>query len=288
MTRIDDICNSFGTHPMTPQTRGWVKNCTLHELEAVIARLSDAECNDQGHYPFQNWQLLRRFLYNHAGFERDESVDPTGRSLLTADPNITIPYNISRGFDMEERDVPALYRASAQGKYVRDIHILVGVAQARQKEDIPANIPAIIPHLPSDRLCPVYATIPPPHRSEGERRRLSLRTVRMTVVGDRLTVNRASSEPCEMEDCVFLYRIHQAREDAENADDELWEWVHGETELYWTMGREDDGDNEEDESDEDDEDDEDYGSDEDGKDDDDCEDREDDQGGVNNEDNLYR
>jgi hypothetical protein len=64
-----------------------MKNCTLHELEAVIARLSDAECNDQGHYPFQNWQLLRRFLYNHAGFERDESIDPTGRSLLTADPN---------------------------------------------------------------------------------------------------------------------------------------------------------------------------------------------------------
>jgi hypothetical protein len=74
---------------MTSQTRGWMKNYNLHELEAVIARLSDAEYNDQGHYPFQNWQLLRRFLYNHAGFERDESVDPTGRSLLTAD-SITI------------------------------------------------------------------------------------------------------------------------------------------------------------------------------------------------------
>ena len=232
MTKIDDICNSFGTNPMTPQTRGWMKNCTLHELEAVIARLSDVECNDQGHYPFQNWQLLRRFLYNHASFERDESVDPTGRSLLTADPNITIPYNISRGFDIEERDVPALYRASAQGKYVRDIYILVGVAQARQKEDIPATIP----HLPSDRLCPVYATIPPSHRSEGGRRRLSLQTVCMTVVGDRLKMNRASSEPCEMEDCVFLYRIHQAREDAENADDELWEWVHSETDLYHGEG----------------------------------------------------
>jgi hypothetical protein len=116
-----------------------MKNCTLHELEVVIAQLSDAEYNDQRHYPFQNWQLLRRFLYNHAGFEWDESVDPTGRSLLTAEPNITIPYNISRGFDMEERDVPALHRASAQRKYVRDIHILVGVAQSRQKEDIPAN-----------------------------------------------------------------------------------------------------------------------------------------------------
>ena len=62
-----------------------------------------------------------------------------------------------------------------------------------------------------------------------------------------------------MEDCVFLHRIHQAREDAENADDKLWEWVYSETELYWTMGREDDGDNKEDESDED------YGVDEDGK-----------------------
>jgi hypothetical protein len=162
-------------------------------------------------------------------------------------------------------------------EYVRDIHILVGVAQARQKEDIPANIPATIPHLPSDRLCPVYATIPP-HRTEGERWRLSLRTVRMTVVGDRLTMNRASSEPCKWEDCVFLYRIHQAREDAESADDELWDWVHGETDLYWTMGREDDGDNEEAGSDEDYEDDKGYGSDEDGKDDDDGEDREDDLG----------
>ncbi|KAF7504244.1 hypothetical protein GJ744_002566 [Endocarpon pusillum] len=125
---------------MTSQTKGWMKNCTLHELEAVIARLSDAECNDQGHYPFQNWQLLRRYLYNHAGFKRDESVDPTGRSLLTSDPNITIPYNISRGFDMEERDVPTFYRTSAQGKHVRDIHILVGVAQVKQEEDMPANI----------------------------------------------------------------------------------------------------------------------------------------------------
>ncbi len=249
---------------MTSQTRGWMKNCTLHELETVIARLSDAECNDQGHYPFQNWQLLRRYLYNHAGFKRDESVDPTGRSLLTADPNITIPYNISRGFDMKERDVPALYRASAQGKYVRDIHILVGVAHAKQEKDILANIPLTIPHLPSDRLCPVYAIIPP-HRSKGERQRLNLRTLRITVIGDRLKVNRASNEPCEIEDCVFLHRIHQAREDAENADDELWKWVYGETELYWTMGRED-GDNKEDESDEDYGDNEDHGSDEDGKD----------------------
>jgi hypothetical protein len=77
-----------------------------------------------------------------------------------------------------------------------------------------------------------------------------------------------------MEDFIFLYRIHQAREDAENADDELWEWVDSETELYRTLGREDDGDNEEDESDEDYEDD--------GK--DDGEDREDDQGGVNDQD----
>jgi hypothetical protein len=82
----------------------------------------------------------------------------------------------------------------------------------------------------------------------------------MTVIGDRLTVNRASNEPCKMDDCVFLHRIHQAREDAENSDDELWEWVYGETELYWTMGREDDGDNKEDESDEDYRDDEDYGT----------------------------
>ncbi|KAF7508069.1 hypothetical protein GJ744_009651 [Endocarpon pusillum] len=45
-----------------------------------------------------------------------------------------------------------------------------------------------------------------------------------------------------MEDCVFLHRIHQARGDAENVDDELWEWAYGETELYWAMGREDEWD----------------------------------------------
>jgi hypothetical protein len=147
MTKIDDICNSFGTHPMTPQTRGWMEDLYPTQLEAVIARLSDAECNDEGHYSFQNRQLLRRFLYNHAGFERDECVDPTRRSLLTAAPNV-----ILRGFDMEERDVSALYSASAQAKYVRDIHILVSVARARQKEDIPINIPATIPHVSTDRL----------------------------------------------------------------------------------------------------------------------------------------
>lgn len=66
-----------------------MKDCTLHELETVVARLAHVERSNQGHYPFHNWQLLRRFLYNHAGFERDESVDPTGLSLLTADPAIT-------------------------------------------------------------------------------------------------------------------------------------------------------------------------------------------------------
>jgi hypothetical protein len=91
------------------------------------------------------------------------------------------------------------------------------VVQARQEEDIPANIFATIPHLPYDRLCPVYATIPPPHQFEGKRRRLSLRTLRMTVVGDRLTVNRASSEPCDVGDRVFLHQIHQIGEVAKDA-----------------------------------------------------------------------
>jgi hypothetical protein len=100
---------------------------------------------------------------------------------------------------------------------------------------------------------PVYATIPPPHRhqSEGERPRLNLRILHMTPVGEGLTINRASSEPCEVEDCVFLRRIHQERKGADDADDELWEWVYGETELYWTMGRGDDGDDESDEDGED-------------------------------------
>ena len=110
-------------------------------------------------------------------------VDLTRWSLLTACPNISMPYNILCGFDMKERNVPALYCASAQGKYVRDIHILVGEVQARQEEDTTANIP----YLPPNHLCPVYATISPPHQSEGERRILNLRTLRMTV-GDSCRV----------------------------------------------------------------------------------------------------
>lgn len=88
---------------------------------------------------------------NYAGFERDENVDPTGLSLLTADPTITLPYETSLGLDMEEREMLALYRDPDKSAYFRDIHILVEVAQARQEEDIPANIP----HPLSDRLCPV-------------------------------------------------------------------------------------------------------------------------------------
>jgi hypothetical protein len=82
----------------------------------VVARLVHTKCSDQGHYPFYNWQLLRRFRYNNAGFERDESVDPTRLSLLTADPTITLLYDILRGFDMEERDLSALYCTPAQGR----------------------------------------------------------------------------------------------------------------------------------------------------------------------------
>ena len=44
----------------------------------------------------------------------------------------------------------------------------------------------------------------------------------MTVVGDYLTVNQALSKPYKIEEYIFLHRIHQAREDAENADDKLW------------------------------------------------------------------
>jgi hypothetical protein len=55
-------------------------------------------------------------------------------------------------------------------------------------------------------------------------------------------MNQASREPCEVEDCVFLRRIHEAREIAEGADNELWKWVNSQRELYWRMGREDDGD----------------------------------------------
>lgn len=76
-----------------------------------------------------------------------------------------------------------------------------------------------------------------------------------------------------MEDCVFLYRIYQVREDAENVNDELWKWVYDETELYWIIKREDDEDNEEDDSDEDDND---YGRNKDGKNDDDSKDKEND------------
>lgn len=47
---------------MTSRTRGWVKNCTLDELEIVVAQLAHVKRSDQGDYPFHNWQLLRRFL----------------------------------------------------------------------------------------------------------------------------------------------------------------------------------------------------------------------------------
>jgi hypothetical protein len=77
-----------------------MKNCTLHELETRVARLVHTERSDQGHNSFPNRQLLRRFLYNHTGFEQDESVDTSGLSLLIANPAITLPYNTSRGFDM--------------------------------------------------------------------------------------------------------------------------------------------------------------------------------------------
>jgi hypothetical protein len=90
---------------MDPQTRDYIKNCNLHELDMVISRLVHTEHSDQGHYPFHNWQFLRRLRYNHTDFERDESVDSMGVSLFTADPTITLPYNTLRGFTMEDQDM---------------------------------------------------------------------------------------------------------------------------------------------------------------------------------------
>ena len=225
---------------MKPQIRDYIKNCALHELDTVIVRLVYTERKDEGHYPFHNWQFLRRLRYNHADFEWDESVDLTWLFLLTTDPIITLPYNTLRGFDMRELNVSTLYSSPAQGAYINDIHILVGVARVRQEDEIPTHVP----HLLSDCLRLVYAT--PHHQSRGERPTVNLWIIRSNQVGDHSTMNQAPSEPCEVKDCVFLRRIHEARENAENADNELWKWVYRERELYRTMGREDDVDDEDD------------------------------------------
>ena len=118
-----------------------------------------------------------------------------------------------------------------------------------------ANRPATIPYLLSGRLYPIYATILSPYyyQSESDRLRLNLRILHITSVRDRLMMSRASSELYKVEDCVFLRRIHEARESADDADNELWKWVHGETELYWTMGEGDDRDDEDHEGNDDDE-----------------------------------
>jgi hypothetical protein len=196
MATVDEICHALGALRLSQQTKDWIKDCTLNELEIIITRLSDAEENEEGHYPFHSWQFLRRCLYNHRGFEREEDVDPTQLSLLTADPNITLPYDTMRGFDMEERDVPDLFRTPAGAAPAKDIHILVGVGRVRQEEDIPANIP----HVRFDHLHPVYATISR-HQHEG-RRPIVLRILHITAVGDRLTMSRTSGGPYEIEDCL--------------------------------------------------------------------------------------
>lgn len=97
-----------------------------------------------------------------------------------------------------------------------------------------------IPHLLSDRLRPVYATIPH-YESEGECPIVNLLILRSNLMEDHLTINQVSMEPCEAEDCIFLRRIHEAQESADDAENELWKWVHSQRELYWRMGREDDG-----------------------------------------------
>lgn len=130
-------------------------------------------------------------------------MNPTQLSLFTADPNITLPYNTTRGFDMEERDIHELFRSPAQAAPAKDIHILVRVGMVRLEKEITVNIP----HLPCDHLRPVHTTISGDHF--------------MTAVGNHLTICRTSRGPYEMEDCVFIRRIHQVREDAEDTDKEL-------------------------------------------------------------------
>jgi hypothetical protein len=112
---------------------------------------------------------------------------------------------------------------------------------------------APIPHPLSDRLHPVHATILPHHQSENEHPRLNSQILHPTLVRDHLTIDQASSEMCEVKDCIFLRRIYEIGKHAEDADNELWKWVQSEMKLYWTMGREDDEDYEDDGDDEDDE-----------------------------------
>lgn len=138
---------------------------------------------------------------------------------------------------MEDQDMLMLYTAD-QNTYNKNIHILIGGAQTKQEKDRSAPIPDPL----SDRLHPVYATILPHHQSENKHPRLNLRILHPTLVGDRLTIDQASSEMCEMKDCIFLRRIHEIRKNAEDADNELWKWIQSEMKLYWTIGREDDED----------------------------------------------
>ena len=93
---------------------------------------------------------------------------------------------------MKEQDTPELFRTSAQAASIKDIYILVGVGRVKQEDDIPVNIP----HLPSDHLRPVYATV----KHEDGRSAVFMRILHMTVVEDRLTMSRTSGGPCGMEE----------------------------------------------------------------------------------------
>lgn len=139
-----------------------------------------------------------------------------GVSLFIIDFIIILPYNTLYGFTIEDQDMLILYTVD-QNMYNKNIHILISGAQTKQKKDRSA----LIPHPLSDRLHPVYATILSHHQSENEYPRLNLRILHPTLVGDRLMINQASSEMCEVKDYIFFRRIHEIRKNIEDTDNEL-------------------------------------------------------------------
>lgn len=130
---------------------------------------------------------------------------------------------------MEEKDVPALHRENADGMWSKNIYILVGVVRIGRPAPYP---PTTTPYFPSDHIHPVHATIPRDPEAKCRLERVELQRFRLMARQGRWNIDRTAGFQCGAEDCIFLSRIQEMKDEASDEDEGLRQWLLGQMKLY--------------------------------------------------------
>jgi hypothetical protein len=114
------------------------------------------------------------------------------------------------------------------GKNLRRIRDRAGISPWLAWKDINHSSPKFsgsvsslsttVSYFPFDRLHPVYATVPRDHETKRRLETVELQRFQLTPSQRKWTIDRTAGSQCEVEDCIFLRRIQELRDKADDKD----------------------------------------------------------------------